>query len=320
MRMSSGLDCDEGDAATAGYSAPIVVACPMPSITTTRAQLMPARASRAFPGMGPVCIRLCAAVALLAALPTTGQAQATPPAPDEARIFIDVNVAGASSSLARDREYKSLFLAFGELASTEVTYPRPASTGLTPILDLGGGFMLNRLLGIGVGFSRTTYHDAAATIAGTMPHPTVLDAPASFEGVTDGPLRREEQAVHLFIALVPLRTARSEVRLVAGPSHLWYTADMVRDVSVVQTFDPTLPQQVVTLAGAASDEVRAATLGFHVGGDYAYGITARLAITGGVRVSWGTVTVDREPLSSLEQRIRVGGTRVFLGVRIRPGG
>jgi hypothetical protein len=42
-------------------------------------------------------------------------------------------------------------------------------------------------------------------------------------------------------------------------------------------------------------------------------------VAGGVRFSYGTVTVDREPLSRIAQQIRVGTTAVFAGVRLRFG-
>ena len=57
----------------------------------------------------------------------------------------------------------------------------------------------------------------------------------------------------------------------------------------------------------------------HGATDFAYDLTRAMALTGGVRASLGTVSIKHDPLNNLKQEIRVGGWRVFLGLRFRLG-
>ena len=257
-------------------------------------------------------------VAVLVMTPRASEAQSAERVWDEPRIFVDVNLFGSASSLVRDRTFTSIFVVSGELGTFRANYPGPSRASLFPLVDLGGGYMITRSFAAGVSFSRIKFEDAAGLEA-TIPHPTFLNAPASDTGATDA-LTRRESATHIFAAYVPLRTDRAELRIFGGPSFFWYTADMVNDISYAQTFDPLSPQNVVTIDGFTSGEVSGSAIGFHLGGDFAYFFTRMFGMGAGVRFSRGTVTVDPEPLSQVSQEIRVGGTVVFLGVRIHLGG
>ena len=85
-------------------------------------------------------------------------------------------------------------------------------------------------------------------------------------------------------------------------------------------FGQTTPTNSITITGAATEKVKGSGAGFHVGGDYAYFFTKVMGVVGGVRYTYGTITVDQEPLSALSQDIRVGNVLVFAGVRFRFGG
>jgi hypothetical protein len=95
---------------------------------------------------------------------------------------------------------------------------------------------------------------------------------------------------------------------------------MVGEVLHVQTNDPASPQQTITINGSTTSEVTGSDIGFHAGSDVTFFFAKFVGVGGGVRFSYGTVTLDQEPLSQLSQDIRVGNTLVFLGLRFRFGG
>ena len=43
-------------------------------------------------------------------------------------------------------------------------------------------------------------------------------------------------------------------------------------------------------------------------------------VASGLRFSDGLVTLNKEPLSGISQQVKVGGTLVFVGARVRLGG
>lgn len=257
--------------------------------------------------------------AVLLLCPRLSLAQPAPRAVDASRIFVDVNLGGSTNSGAAPREFTSRFVTFAEAGSSRADYPKPSRSTLLPMIDVGGGYMAGRSVGLGGGISRASFEDVAG-LSATVPHPTFINAPASGTGVTDRALARTETAIHLFVAAVPLRTSRFEFRLFGGPSFFWFKGEMVSDVAYSQTFSPTTPSNAITISGFSSEEVTGRGVGFHLGGDFTYFFTKRLGVNGGLRYSEANVTVDKEPLSQLSQEIRVGGTLAFLGVRFRFGG
>src|SRR4029453_3989325 len=87
-------------------------------------------------------------------IPGASQAQTGTAAPENSRFFAELNF-GAASSLAKSREFPSYFPIFGEVATTPSTYPKPSANPFAAV-DLGGGVMLMRSLGVGLPVPRTT--------------------------------------------------------------------------------------------------------------------------------------------------------------------
>ena len=254
-------------------------------------------------------------VALLVGIPRTSPAQTAPPS-DDARIVVDVNVFGSADSLANNREFQSRFLRFGEIGSSFATYPEP-SRAIT-FVDVGGSYRMTRWTSVGVSYSRTAREDGAG-MRTTIPHPTFFSAPATNSGGTGEVLTRRESATHLYVAF-PLQMNRAELRGFVGPTFFSLKADMVQEVLYLQTHDPSSPQQTITVNGFTTAQAKGTDVGFHAGGDATFFLTRMVGVGGGVRYSQGTVTLDPEPLSQVQQDIRVGGTVVFLGLRLRVGG
>jgi hypothetical protein len=258
-------------------------------------------------------------VAALLVIPRSGLAQASEPEPEFARFFFDANLAGGTSA-ARGRGFRSTFVRFGEVGSADVAYPKPSLSNPLAALDVGGGVMISRMAGVGVSYGRTPYRNAVQ-LSTTIPHPTVLYSLGTDTRLSAETLKRDETAVHvLFIGMAPLPFARSELRIAGGPSFFRYRADMVQTVLYDQAYDALTPKNTITINGLATQQARENAIGFNVGGDFNYFFTRTFGVGTGVRFSWATVDVEREPLSDVAQRIRVGSTLGFVGVRFRFGG
>lgn len=254
-------------------------------------------------------------VALLVMIPEPSLAQIPGWPPDPGQILIDVNF-GMADSLAKDREFRSRFITFGEVGSSIARYPTPSLAGT--FVDIGGSFMVTRTYGVGVSYSRTSYEDVVG-LSTTIPHPTFYAAPASTTGGTSE-LTRTEGATNIFLLAMPIRRSGLEWRIFGGPTIFSLKADMVDEVLYAQTFDPASPQQTIAINGFTTSEATATEWGVHLGSDVAFFFTNMFGVGGGVRYSYGTVTLDREPLSTLDQDIRVGSMQFFLGLRFRIGG
>jgi hypothetical protein len=253
---------------------------------------------------------------VLLAVPRTSLAQAANPIADDARIVVDVNVLGSTDSLAKDRQFQSRFIRFGEVGSSFATYPEPSRT--ITFVDVGVSYRLTPWSSVGIAYSRTDRDDGVG-LGATIPHPTFFASPATGSGGTGEELTRRESATHLYFGF-PLRIKGAEVRGFVGPTFFSLKADMVQEVLYLQTHDPASPQQAITVSGFRTAEAKGSDVGFHAGGDATFYVTRMVGVAGGVRFSQGTVTLDPEPLSQVAQEIRVGGTVIFVGLRLRVGG
>ena len=242
-------------------------------------------------------------------------AQPTKPRTGPARLSVDVNLVGVAASQAEDRYFQVSRVQFGELATYRALYPQPATPSFAPLSDVSAAYRFTPVFALGGGFSQITYDDGADLVA-TVPHPAFFGASGTGLGSTAA-LSRRERAFNISIILAPVHSRRMEWRLFGGPSYFWYSAEMVSDVLYTQTAG-AISQNVITVDGAESRTVDGTTFGLHLGSDFAYYVLPKLALTGGVQMGYGTVSLH-EPLSNINQQIRVGNTRVCMGVRFALG-
>jgi hypothetical protein len=253
-------------------------------------------------------------IALLMAVPAQSLGQQSVPPRRDARFLVDVNF-GMADSLAKDREFRSRFTTFGEVGVSSASYPAPSRRAT--LVDIGGSFRVAPAYAVGVSYNRTFFEDVVG-LSATIPHPTFHVSPASNTGGS-GNLTRTEGATNIFLAVTPIRRPALEWRISGGPTIFSLRADMVDEVLFAQAFDPLSPQQTITITGVTTSEVSRTTYGVHIGSDLGYFFTDMLGVAGGFRYSYGTVTVNQEPLSLLRQQIRVGNTQFFGGLRFRFG-
>lgn len=241
-----------------------------------------------------------------------------PPRPVQPRGFVDVNLIGVTKSASGARQFRSRFITFGEVGSGRATYPQPSNVTLLPAIDVGAGYITGSLFGLGINISCTSFENVAQ-LGATIPHPLVLGLPASAEGVTNRVLTRDETAISVFVTAVPVRTSRAEWRIFGGPTYFRVNAEMVNSVAYSQTSSVTPLANAITITGFTAEDARGGGLGFHLGTDFTYFFTKMIGVRGGIRYNHAQITVKDEPLSKLEQKLRVGGPLLFLGARFRFG-
>ena len=257
-------------------------------------------------------------VAVLLTVPriSAAQAPATPVAPPELpRTYLDVNFLGYADPHERSKTFENYGLKFGEVATFKATYPERSPSALFPAY-VGGGFMLSRSVAIGVSYSRMS-REGVVELSAEVPHPTFFNALAT--GASGTTLSRKESAIHISLAVVPVRSSRLELRLMGGPSFFTVKGGMVQEVEYRQTFDSLAPENTITVIGMSSRDIRGSAMGFHAGADFTYFVHRFVGVAGGVRYGRATVAVESEPLSNIRQEFLVGSTTAFLGLRFRLG-
>ena len=121
-------------------------------------------------------------VVAVLAIPAVSAAQQPAPTlqiaqpPRQSKVFVDVALFGVADSLAHERAFTVPFRLFGENASMGADYPAPGKATGFPI-DVAGGWMFTRLLGVGAAVSRTTYEHSVG-LSATIPHPFYFNRPA----------------------------------------------------------------------------------------------------------------------------------------------
>ena len=259
-------------------------------------------------------------LAVLLTVPRISSAQ-TPPttgtAPTVSRIYVDVNLFGYADPLGDSKTFENYALQFGEVATFKASYPEPSQSGGFPAY-VGGGYMLNRAVGVGLSYSQIS-RDSVADLSAEVPHPYFFNALATGTGSSGTVLSRRESAVHVSLVIAPVRSRRMEVRMMGGPSFFTLKGDMVREVEYEQTFNELAPVNAIAIRGASRAEISGSAIGFHVGADFTYFLTRFVGVAGGIRYGSATVTLDTEPLSNLRQKFLVGSTTTFLGLRFRLG-
>ena len=255
-------------------------------------------------------------LAVLLLSPRSSLAQMPEPRAVPPRAFVDLNLLGTISSASGSRTFTGRFVTFGEAGSSNAIYPKPGRALQAPSIDVAAGYMTTKAFGLAINFSRMVFDDAVR-LASSVPHPQVLNSAGVGEGVTDEELSRNETMLSLNAVVVPLKTERSEARIIGGLSYFWLDAEMVSDVTYSQTATPQANE--VSVTGFTVERGKGQKLGLNIGGDYTHFFTRRVGVKAGLRFSHAIVPILREPLSRRGQEMKVGGLTFFLGARFRFG-
>jgi len=242
---------------------------------------------------------------ITAALVMLGMAAAaaaqTRPVPT--RVFIWVN--GGVQVGANDFDDGTTFSANAE----EGRYATDYTVESGPSLNIGGGAMVWRQLGAGVGvtrFSRST----PAVFSGSVPHPFFFDRARDIAGDVGG-LTREETAVHLRASAVVPAGNRLEVMVFGGPSFFKVKQGIVTDFA----FTDEYPSDTATFVRAEITDAEESRVGFNVGGDVGYFFTRQIGI--GFALQFARANVELRSAAGGTQEVRAGGVQAGGGLRLR---
>jgi len=266
--------------------------------------------------MRVICLTLFAAGALTASNPAVAQPRPLPR--DDARVHVDLQLVGASSTVGDAREFLYHFILFGERATMHATYDAPSLVRGVPF-DVSGGVRLGNRWSVVVGHTRTS-RSLGARLTATIPDPGFYGAPATHTAAATTDLWHRESAWHVAAAIDVLRRGRTLFRLYGGPSIFTYDADLVQNVRYEQTADSLHPANRITVVGDDRQRVSASRLGGHAGADVTVSLTRLIGLIGGARYGRARVPLPTEPLSKVEQPMDLGGLSVYGGVRLRIGG
>jgi hypothetical protein len=244
-------------------------------------------------------ICLANAVAILLALPVTVAAQTSA----GERWFLALN--GVYKVDAQEFRDSGTFLASAEEGRFDSRYAVKSG----PMIDVSGGVLLTRAVGVGVGVSRYR-RSTPVTLAASVPHPFYFDRPRTVSGDVAG-LTRAELGVHLQARGAFPVGQRLTVTLFAGPSYFDVSQDVVTGVVYADAypFDEAIFQSAGTATGSKS------ALGFNAGGDVAMFFTPRVGI--GFSVQFAGANVDLPSTAGGAIRVKAGGVSTGAGLRFR---
>ncbi len=176
--------------------------------------------------------------------------------------------------------------------------------------DVGVMLHVGNRFGVAAAFSWTSARDRA-TVSGTVPHPTMFEAPRTAEPETL-PLERVEQAVHISAAWrIPLG-ARAELTVSGGPTALNVTQQTVVQWHVAEGDPPNFDQIGLE---AKTGEQRRNAVGGHVGIDLLVMATRHVGF--GYFVRFARASVDLPGPGETTIRANAGNVQTGAGLRVR---
>ena len=178
-----------------------------------------------------------------------------------------------------------------------------------PSFDIGGGGLVWRRLGVGVGVSRFTV-SAPATVTGSVPHPFFFNRLRSANGES-GPLTREELGVHVQLRAIVPAGNRFQVAVFGGPSFFQVKQGVVTGF----TYTDSYPYDTAAFGSAATGDSSASKIGFNGGGDVAFFFARQVGI--GITAQFAGTTVALASNGDATREVKVGGMKIGGGLRLR---
>ncbi len=242
--------------------------------------------------------------------PTLAGAQprsSTPPPPAEPadRGFISI-----------DGGYRPAAVSFSDTVRiTQFVEPGTIDTAYrvkaAPEFDVAAGVRVWRRLALGADVAYLT-KAGSGTVTAQIPHPFFFGRLRGVGG--DAPsLTRQETAVHAqAVWMSALGDAgRWRLDLAAGPSFFRVGQDVVQNVTVTETY----PFDTAALATVAARRVTKSAVGFNVGADLSYMLSARVGV--GTKVTFSRARVALPSDASHDLTIDAGGAHIGVGLRFR---
>ncbi len=215
--------------------------------------------------------------------------------------FIAINAGGQAST--SDFTDGFTFIANAEAGTIEAVYPSKAPL----LLDGSAGYRFWGRVGVAVGGSRTAGKGTVAVRA-SVPHPLLLDNDRLVEGEAPD-LSRTESAAHLQLFYEIAPRGKWRARFFGGPSYFVVSQDLVRSVTVNETY----PFDTATFRSAVTEAADGSALGFNVGADITWMFSRRAGA--GLLLRYAGAAVDLNAPDSRNVSTDAGGFQAGAGLR-----
>jgi len=175
------------------------------------------------------------------------------------------------------------------------------------VLDASAGFRFWGRFGVAVGASRAS-STGTVSVRASVPHPLLIDQDRVVEGEAPDVTRTETAAhLQLFYEMKPKGKWRS--RFFAGPSYFTVGQELVRDVTVNETY----PYDTATFRSALTGGAEGSSVGFNVGADISWMFSKRAGA--GVLLRYAHAGIDLNAPDSRSVSTDGGGLQAGAGLR-----
>ena len=195
-------------------------------------------------------------------------------------------------------------LDFAERATVDTRY----STNVLPGFDIGGGKTMWRQLAVGADLERV-WKSGSGEVSAKVPHPFFFNRLRAVSGEASSLQRAETNLNFQASWSIPI-APRIDLGFGGGPSWIWLQQDLVRDITVAQTY----PYDTATFGGAITQRDTKGRLGFNVGVTLDYRFAQRLSAQLTTRYSHARVRFDSADTGSID--VTAGGVRIGAGLRL----
>jgi hypothetical protein len=265
-----------------------------------------------------------AVIAILISLPASAGAQAkpTPAKPAQPQPRTGQSTAKPRPAQPLDRVYISINGAFqmgGEDFGETVSFVENAENGTFttdytvesgPALNISGGALVWRNIGVGVGvtrFSRST----PLSLTASVPHPFFFNRAREVGGEVGG-LTREELAVHIQMRAMFTPSPKIQGMVFGGPSFFSVKQDIVNDFEFTEAY----PYDTATFNRGLTTTADESKVGFNVVADVGYFFTRQVGVGGTVQWSGTTIEVSGSGGTGTFE-LKAGGLQAGGGLRLR---
>jgi len=193
---------------------------------------------------------------------------------------------------------------FAERATVDTRY----STKVLPGFSIGGGQTVWRQLAVGADLERV-WKTGSGDVSAQVPHPFFFNRLRAVSGEAAS-LQRSETALNFRASWSMPVAARLNLAVGGGPSWVWLQQELVRDVTVAQTY----PYDSATFGGVVTQRDTRGGLGFNVGAALDYRFAQRLSAQLTTRYSHARVRFDSADTGNID--VTAGGVRIGAGLRI----
>jgi hypothetical protein len=229
---------------------------------------------------------------------------ATKPRQPTDRISISIN--GAFQAGAEDFGETVTFVENAENGTFSTDYDVQSG----PALNVSGGALLWRNIGVGVGVTR--YSKATpSSLSASVPHPFFFNRARSVEGDIGG-LKREELAVHIQARAMFTPKRNIQAVVFGGPSFFKVKQGVVNDFEITETY----PYDSAAFSRGVTTTADESKVGFNVGADVGYFFTRQVGVGG--TVQWAGTTIEMPGSGGTGTfDVKAGGFQAGGGVRFR---